>query len=155
MCGCYLRTAAGAVLLTLCALCWYVKCVGASVLLTLCSLCLYFKWVGAPYGLLSYGCILWCYRWRLCILYAVFFSLCMLNDWGIFTHCSLRSGPYACISNAVHVLIRYTSRNTCVWYVMWNGRAVHWKRPFRRICAMKVSIVGGSACRITWIWGIG
>ena len=37
--------------LTLCSLCYYVKCVGAWVLLRLCALCLYFTSVGATYAL--------------------------------------------------------------------------------------------------------
>jgi len=43
MCGCYLRTAFGGVLLTLYSLCLYVKGVSAAVVLTICSLCLYVK----------------------------------------------------------------------------------------------------------------
>ena len=112
MSGCYLCTAFCLVLLTLCSLCLYVKCVDVvcALLLVHCSLCyvpyvcrlyLYFKCVVATYALLLAQCSLryapyagmlnaWVLEFSLrYVLYAY-----ILHQWVLLTHCVWRSAPY-------------------------------------------------------------
>ena len=95
MCGCSLRTAA-------CAL-----------LLTLCSLCLSFEWVGALYALLFAQCFL---------SYVPY--VCISNEWVLLTYCFLRIGPYAmflaCSLRTAFCVVFFNLCSLC-YYFKWMG----------------------------------
>ena len=117
--GCYLRTAFCLVLLTLCSLCLYIKCVDAFYALLLahcslryvpyvCRLYLYVKCVVATYALLLAQCSLryapyacMSNAWVLqCSLRYVLYAY-ISNQWVLLTHCFWRSAPYAML----HMLV--------------------------------------------------